>query len=243
MPILAKEEGMKEKITERKLIVHKIAFDLKAAEKIVEKDKTKFFAKLGFFKPKHEDIECESVHLFYEPFMVAKANYFLDYYQKKTYAIRIDEDVSEVIAFGQTFKPETMKEGILKRPYKAIFFDAQERVVHRAATRMALNRTGREVDPTRLPSGPTELEPEKVLKKDRDRVRELKTSPDVILDKIRKRTTQRPPDAGRITEEAFEVTEYTLVCIPVYEARCRRHKTGEIKILPISGVTGRVLLS
>lgn len=234
---------MKESIAERKLIVHKVAFDLKAAENIIEKDKTKFFAKLGFFKPRHEDIECESVQLFYEPFMVAKANYFLDYYQKKTYAFQIDDDVSEVIAFGQTFKPEAVKEGILKRPYKAIFFDAQERVVHRAATRMALNRTGREVDPTQLPSGPIELEPKKVLKKDRDRVRELKTSPDIILDKIRQRTTQRPPDVGRITEEAFEVTEYALVCVPVYEARCRRHKTGEIRILPISGVTGKVLLS
>jgi hypothetical protein len=242
VPTLAKEEEMKEKIAERKLIVHKIAFDQEAAENIVEKDKTKFFAKLGFFKPKHEDIECESVQLFYEPFLVAKANYFLDYYQKKTYAIRIDEDVSEVIAFGQTFKPEAMKEGILKRPYKAIFFDAQERVVHRAATHMALNRTGREVDPTRLPSGPTELEPEKVLKKDRDRVRDLKISPDIILDKIRKRTTKRPPDAEKITEEIFEVIEYALVCIPVYEARCRRLKSGEIRILPISGVTGKTLL-
>jgi len=238
---LAKEEEMKERIEERKLIVHKVAFDLEAVKNIVERDKTKFFAKLGFFKPKHEEIECESVQLFYEPFIVAEANYFLDYYKKKTYTIKIDEDVSEVIAFGQTFKPEAVKEGILKRSYKAIAFDAQERVIHRAASHMALNRTGREIDPTRLPSGPTEPEPEKALKKDSDRVRELKISPDIILDKIRKRTTKRPPDAGRITEEAFEVTGYALVCTPIYEARCRRLKTGEIKILPISGVTGKTL--
>ncbi|MDH5634609.1 MAG: hypothetical protein OEY30_02155, partial [Candidatus Bathyarchaeota archaeon] len=138
---------MKERIEKRKLIVHKIAFDLEAIKNIVEKDKTKFFAKLGLFKPKHEEIECESIQLFYEPLIVAKANYFLDYYKKKTYTIKIDEDVGEVIAFGQTFKPEAVKEGILKRPYKAIAFDAQERVIHRVATHMALNRTGREIDP------------------------------------------------------------------------------------------------
>ena len=238
---LIKEEKKKERIEERKLIVNKIALDLEAAKNIVEKNRTKFFAKLGFFKPKHEEIECESVQLFYEPFIVAKANYLLDYYKKKTYTIKIDEEVSEVIAFGQTFKPEAVKEGILKRPYKAIAFDAQERVIHRAATHMALNRTGREIDPTRLPSGPTEPEPEKTLEKDSDRVRELKISPDIILDKIRKRTAKRPPEVGRIAEEAFEVTEYALVCTPIYEARCRRLKTGEIKIMPISGVTGKML--
>jgi hypothetical protein len=236
---LAKEEEMKERIEERKLIVHKLAFEIEAAKNIIEKDKTKFFSKLGFFKPKHEEIECESVQLFYEPFIVAKANYFLDYYKKKTYAIEIDEHVIEVTAFGQTFKPEAVKEGILKRPYKVITFDAQERVIHRAATHMALNRMGREINPTKLPSSPAESNPQKTLEKENDRVRELEISPDIILDRIRKRTIIRPPNGGSITEERFEVTEYAVVCTPIYEARCRRLKTGEIRILSISGVTGK----
>jgi hypothetical protein len=238
---LAKEEKMREKIEKRKLIVHKVAFDLEAAKNIVEKDKTKFYAKLGLFKPKHEEIECESVQLFYEPFIMAKANYFLDYYKRKTYTIKIDENVSEVVAFGKTYKPEAVKEGFLKRSYKAIALDAQERVIYRVATHMALNRTGREIDPAKLPSGPTEPEPDKTLEKDSDRTRDLKISPDVILDKIRRRTAQRPSDVGGIEGEAFEVTEYVVVCTPIYEARCQRLKTGEIKILPISGVTGKAL--
>lgn len=235
---------MKERIAERKLVVHKTVFDTKAAKDIVEKDKTKFFAKLGFFKPKHEDIECESVQLFYEPFVVAKANYSLDYYRNRTYTIEIPEDVSEVVASGQTFKPEVAKEGILKRPYKTISFGAQERVIHKAATHMALDRKGREINPAKLPSGHVELNPEGTLKKDKDRVRDLEiSSSDIILDMIRERTTERPPNVGRITEETFEVTEYSVVCTPIYEARCRRLKTGEIRILPISGVTGKPLPS
>jgi len=214
---------------------------VKAAKNIVEKDKTKYFAKLSFFKPKHQDIECESIQLFYEPFIVAKAKYLLDYNRKKTYPIRIREDVIEVIAFGQTFEPEATKEGILRRPYKTISINAQERVIHKTATYMALNRKGREVNPTRLPSGPNELDPRGTLEKDMDRVRELEVSPEIILDKIRRRTTMRPPDVGSITEETFEVTEYAIVCTPIYEARCRRLKTGEIRILPISGVKGKPL--
>jgi len=61
---LAKEEKNEERIQERKLIVHKIAVDLETVKNVVEKGKTGFFAKLGFLKPKHEEIECESVLLF-----------------------------------------------------------------------------------------------------------------------------------------------------------------------------------
>ena len=241
---LAKEEKIEERIEKRKLIVHKIAIDPETAKNVVEKGKTGIFAKLGFLKPKHEEIECESVLLFYEPFLVAKANYFLDYYKKKTYTIRVGEEVSEVIVFGQTLKPEVVKErvkGLLKRPRKEIVFDAQERVIHEATVHIALNRTGREIDLTKLPSAPAEPEPERVLKECGDKARKLRVSPDSIIDIVRKRTVKRPPDIGRIAKEVFEVTEHAVVYTPIYEARCRHLKTGEIKIIPISGVTSKML--
>lgn len=241
---LTKEEKTEERIKERKLIVHKIAIDLETANNVVEKGKTGFFAKLGFLKPKHEEIECESILLFYEPFIIAKANYLLDYYQKKTYTIKVGDEVSEVIVFNQTLKPQIVKErvkGILKRSRKEIKFDAQERVIHEATVHIALNRAGREIDPTKIPSAPTEPEPEKVQKKISDKARKLKVSPDIIMDIIRKRAPDRPPDIGRIAKEVLEVTEHVLVYTPIYEARCRQLKTGEIKIIPISGVTGKML--
>ena len=241
---LVKEEKMEERIKKRKLIVHKIAIDLETAKRVVEKGKTGFFAKLGFLKPKHEEIECESLPLFYEPFVVAKANYFLDYYKKKAYAIRIGDEVSEVIVFGQTLKPKVVKErvkGILKRPHKEIMLDAQERVIHKATVYIALNRTGREIDPTKLPSAPAEPEPNKVLKECGDKARKLRFSPDGVIDIVRKRTVKRPPDIGRIAKEVFQVTEHAVVYTPIYEARCRHLKTGEIKIIPISGVTSKML--
>ena len=241
---LAEEEKTEEMIEERKLVVHEIAMDLENAKNIFEKDKTRFFAKLGFLKPKREEIECESILLFYEPFVVAKANYLLDYHKKKTYTIRVGEEVSEVIMFDQTLKPKVMKErvkGILKRSYKEIAFDAQERVIHEAKANIALNRTGREIDPTDLPSASTEPQPEKVLKECGDKVRKLRVSPDGIIDIIRERIVKRPPDIGRIARETFEVTEHAVVYTPIYEARCRHLKTGEIKIIPISGVTSKML--
>lgn len=241
---LAQEEKIEEVITERKLFVHKIAVNLENAKSIVEKDKTRFFAKLGFLKPKHEEIECESIMLFYEPFVVAKANYLIDYYKKKTYNIRVGDEVIEVIILDQTLKPKIMQErvkGILKRPYKEITLDAQERVIHEANANIVLNRAGREIDSAKLPSAPSETQPEKVLRECGDKARKLKIPPDSIIDIIRKRVLKRPSDIGSIAKETFEVTEHAVVYTPIYEARCRHVKTGEIKIIPISGVTNKML--
>jgi len=241
---LTKEGKFEERIGERKLIVHKIAIDFEGARNAVEKDKTKFFAKLGFLKPKHEEIECESILLFYNPFVVAKAHYFLDYYKRKTYTVRVGDEVSEVIVFDQILKPRVVKEwvkGIVKRPHKEIGFDAQERVIHEASAQIGLNGAGREIDHAKLPSAPVELEPEKVLKESGDGVRKFSVSPEKIIDIVRKRVARRPADVGRIIKEVFEVTEYSVIYTPVYEARCRRLKTGEIKIIPLSGVTSEML--
>jgi len=238
---LAKEEIDEEKTPERKLIVHKIFVGLETVRNVVEKDKTSFFAKLGFLKPKQEDIECESVLLFYEPFLIAKANYFLDYYENKTYRIKVGDNATEVVVFGQTLKPEVMSErvkGVLKRSHKEIVFDAQERVIHKAIEQIALNRTGREIDPTKLPSAPAEPEPEKILKECREKARKVGIT---LFNTLKDVVCKRPPNIGRIVEEVFEVTEHTLVYTPIYEARCRHLKTGEIKIIPISGVTGKPL--
>jgi hypothetical protein len=241
---LAEEKKIEEKIEKRKLIVHKIAIDLETAKNVVEKEKTGFFARLGVLKPKRGEIECESVILFYEPFVVAKANYFLDYYKKTAYTVRVGEEVSEVIVLGQTLKPKVVKErvkGILKRAHKEITFDAQERVIHKTTAHIAQNRTGREIDPNELPSATAEPEPEKVLKECGDKARKLRFSPDSIIDDVRKRTITRPPNIGRIAKEVFEVTEHAVVYTPIYEARCRNLKTGEIKIIPISGITSKML--
>jgi hypothetical protein len=238
---LAKEEIEEEKTPERKLIVQKIFVNLETVTNVVEKDKTSFFAKLGFLKPKQEDIECESVLLFYEPFLIARANYFLDYYENKTYRIKVGDNATEVVVFDQTLKPEVMSErvkGVLKRSHKEIVFGAQERVIHKAIEQIALNRTGREIDPTKLPSAPAELEPETVLKEYREKTRKVGLT---LFNTLKDIVCKRPPNIGRIVEEVFEVTEHTVVYTPIYEARCRHLKTGEIKIIPISGVTGKPL--
>ncbi|MCK4314024.1 hypothetical protein KAW04_04590, partial [Candidatus Bathyarchaeota archaeon] len=96
-------------------------------------------------------------------------------------------------------------------------------------------------DHAKLPSAPAEPEPERFLKEIGDRVRRFSVSPEKIIDIVQERVARRPADIGRIAKEVFEVTEYAVVYTPIYEARCRHLKTGEIKIIPLSGVTSKML--
>jgi hypothetical protein len=239
---LNKEEVVTEKISTRHLLVHELNVNPEGVRCIIEENKTKFFTRLGFLKPKQGEIECESILLFYESFLIAKANYFLDYYEKKKYQIRINNKTTQVKIFGQVLEPVVSMgriESFLKRSHKEVVFEGEERVIYERTKKIALNRKGRKINPAKLPKGTTEPEPRKVLIEYHERVRDLDLS---IVDTMRDIICKRPPNVNRVVKETFEVTEQCVVYTPIYEARCRHLKTKETKIIPISGVTKKLLL-
>ena len=229
-------------IGERKLIVHQVEYDPDTAWNLVENKKRMWFAKLGFLKPAPDEVICESLDLVYEPFIITRAHYFLDYYKPVLYTIKIGDGVNEVVIFGHTLQPEMIKtRRFFGRSNKAIIFDAYERMGHTVSSSLAITRMGQQIDPQQLPSGVPEVEPETILKQHRDYVRTIQISHEEIMERIYRQTAIRPLDVGEIINEVYEVTEYTIICTPIYEARCRQVKTGEIKIIPLSSVTGSLL--
>jgi hypothetical protein len=239
--VLTEDVGS-ERIGERKLIVHQVEYDPDTAWNLVDNEKPKWFAKLGFLKPAADEIICESLDLVYEPFIITKAHYFLDYYKSVLYTIKIGDDVNEVVIFGHTLQPEIINtRRFFGRSHQAIMFDAYERVGHTVTSSLALTRMGQQIDSQQLPSGVPEVEPEKTLKQHRDHVRTLQISHEEIMERIYQQTAIRPLNVGEIINEIYEVTEYIIICTPIYEARCRHSKTGEIKIIPLSSVTGSLL--
>ena len=231
-----------ERIGERKLIVHQVEYDHDTAWNLVENEKPKWFAKLGFMKPASDEVICESLNLVYEPFIITKAHYFIDYYKPVLYTIKIGDDVNEVVIFGHTLQPDMVNtRRFFGSSHKAIMFDAYERVGHSVSSSLALSRMGQQINPQQLPSGVPEVEPEKTLKQHRGHVRTLQIAHEEIMERIYQQTAIRPLDVGEIINEIYEVTEYIIICTPIYEARCRHVKTGEIKIIPLSSVTGSPL--
>jgi len=224
----------KEKICEMRTIVHKLVADEMSVRNFIEKEKTGFFSRLAVFKPKPEEVICEAITLYYEQYIVARANYTIDYYRRKVYPIKVEETVKEAIIFDKTLQPTGQEKG-----GKQISLEAKERVTTSVPTYLCLDKTGREIDPKKMPSGLEEPDSQRIL---RDLGNKLR-SPVVISDiigVIRGRTVKKPQDIERIVDEMFEVTELSAIYTPIYEARLRHLKTGVIKIVPISGITGKV---
>ena len=220
----------REKICEMRTVVHRVAVDEMSVRNFIEKEKTGFYARLGVFKPKPEEVVCEAVTLTYEPYVTAKANYTIDYYRKKVYPIRVEATVKEVIIFDKTLPPSGSQ----------ISLEAKERVTTSVPAYICLDKNGKEIDPKKLPAGVEELDSQRVLRDLGSRLRSPATTTDSIVSIMRSRIAKRPQDMERIVDELFEVTELSAIYTPIYEARLRHLKSGVIKVVPVSGITGKV---
>jgi hypothetical protein len=224
----------KEKICGMRTIVHRLAVDEMSVRNFVEKEKTGFYAKLGVFKPKPEEVVCEAVSLYYEQYVTARANYTIDYYRRKVYPIRVEDTVKEVIIFDKTLQPSGQEKG------KQISLEAKERVTTKIPAYLCLDKSGKEIDPKKLPTGVEEPDSQRVLKDLGNKLRSPAANPDTVVGIIRGRIVKRPQDIERIVDEMFEVTELSAIYTPIYEARLRHLKTGVIKVVPVSGITGKL---
>jgi len=240
-PPLTKDERTFKKPLKSLLLVHKISKDYKTIKDIIEKNMVEAFSKMYFLKPKANEIDCESITLCYDSFLLVNTKYSIEYYKNKKYNIKLDENVKEAIIFDHSLKPKVINEkkhGILKGTKKEIVIESKERVTHETTKQLALNRKGRKINRQKLPSAPSEPEPVKFLKNYATNVRHPEGSMWEILNK---NIINRPPDVAQVINENVEVTEQVLIYTPIYEARCRNLKSWEIKIIPVSGITGKIL--
>jgi len=215
--------------------VHRLAVDEMSVRNFIEKEKTGFYSKLGVFKPKPEEVVCEAITLYYEQYVIARANYSIDYYRRKVYPIRIEDTVKEVIIFDKTLQPSGQEKG-----GRQISLEAKERVTTSVPAYLCLDKTGREIDPKKLPTGVEEPDSQRVLRNLTNKLRSPAVTPDAVVGIIRGRIVKRPQGIERIVDEIFEVTEFSAIYTPIYEVRLRHLKTGVIKVIPISGITGKV---
>jgi len=218
-------------------IVHRLAVDEMSVRNFIEKEKTGFYSKLGVFKPKPEEVVCEAIALYYEQYVIARANYSIDYYRRKVYPIRIEDTVREVVIFDKTLQPSGQEKG-----GRQISLEAKERVTASVPAYVCLDKNGKEIDLKKLPSGVEEPDSQRVLRDLANKLRSPAATSNAVVGIMRSRIVKRPQDIERIVDEIFEVTELSAIYTPIYEARLRHLKTGVIKIVPISGITGKVYI-
>jgi hypothetical protein len=223
-----------EHIVDRKTIIYETLVDPTVIKLNGEKLKTQIFTKFLFLKPYREDIQFVSINKYYEPFVVVSGKYSIDYYRKSAYAFKLDKEVREVIVLNQQFKPEQSKD-----PYdqkrNMIKLEVEERIMKEINASLVVDRSGQDIPPERLPSAPSERNPEKLLTE--CGVQEIPEDADLEI--IQSRILKRPKDINRIVNEFIEVNERVVIYAPRFKLVYRNTLTGREKAIEFDGVTGK----
>ncbi|MCW4027139.1 MAG: hypothetical protein NWE76_06620 [Candidatus Bathyarchaeota archaeon] len=229
-----------EYIAELRTIVYKTTVDESTLKLIGEKEKLKLFKKMPFLKRGPEDIQFESLEKFYEPFITASGKYHVDYYRRRTYQLEAEDDVSELVIFNHVLKPETSTLAKMQRKGQTVELEADERVVREQSAYLILDWKGREITVDELPAAPAEENPEGILAEAGENVWSLEVTPEKAVETVRARIVDRPRNAVRMSSETFEVTERTVVYVPLYEVTYKKLDSGETKSLVVNGVTSAI---
>jgi hypothetical protein len=222
----------KERIAERKTIVYETRTDPTVIKVAGEKLKAQLFSRFGIMKPRSEEIKLISLDKYYEPYMIISGKYSIDYYRKCVYTVRIDKKVKEIILLNQKLAP-TQPIDPSMRDHNVIKLEGEERLMNELKASLILDRSGRDVSLTRLPSAPSERSPKKILAA--FGVKEI--APKADLEAIRSKILKRPKDINRLVNELFEVTERAVIYTPRFRVKFKNLRTGEEKNVEFDGVT------
>ena len=231
---------VQERITKRKTIVYKSRVDPTIVKLTAEKMKNKLFIKFGFSKPRPEEIRVVSVDKYYEPYVLIDGKYNVNYYKKRVYTLDIDRTAEKVKILDQMFTPESLV-GPTGEARKVIKLEAEESLSYEDKAYITLDKSGREIPPDQVPSAPSEDHPQKILKEFGKKSGKVKISPQKGVEIVKSRIVKRPPDAERVENELFQVSEHAVIYSPIYEITFRNLKTGEEKVIKIDGVTAKII--
>ena len=226
--------ALTEKIVKRKSIVHEVNLDPTMIRIAGEKLKLQLFAKFGFFKPKSDEIQFISSELYYEPYLVINGKYFIDYYRKCAYSIKIDEEIKEVVLFKKTFQPKQSNSG---KKRKQIEITGEERLTNEAKAFMVLDKDGKKAIINNIQSAPSAKNSKSVIKK--FKIKELPK--DFEINFLRNKIARRPKNPSKILQEVFEVSERTVIYAPRFKLYYKNIKTDEEKVLLLDGITSKRL--
>lgn len=233
--ITAEPSPSRGKIADRKTIVYETLVDQTVIKLRGERLKTGMFATFFFIAPPAEEIQLVSVSKFYEPFMILSGKYAIDYYRKSAYTIKLDKEAHEVQLLGQQFKPEQPKETTYGEKQNILKLEGEERITKEYKASLVLDQSGRDFAPERLPSAPSERNPQKILAE--SGTQEIPEDADLNI--IRARILKRPNDVNRVVTELFEVNERVVIYAPRYKLTYKDTVTGKEKAIIIDGVTAK----
>jgi predicted acyltransferase (DUF342 family) len=213
-----------------------------------EKLKSRLFAKIGFLKPKSEEVRLITVDKYYEPYIVVGGKYAIDYRKKRVFTDGIarfhyeDKAYCVLDMMGHEIDPKQLPfasskgrtlEELARSGTKLIPFAFSE-----GRTVEGLAKAGTKLVPFVSSKGHTVEE----LARARLKLVEVKISSEEEIEFLRSRIVSRPSDVGEVIKEIFEVSKRALIYCPMYQLTFRNVKTGKDAIAKIDGITGKTVL-
>jgi len=214
-----------------------------------EKLKSRLFAKIGFLKPKSEEVRLIIVDKYYEPYIVVGGKYAIDYRKKRVFADGIprfhyeDKAYCVLDMMGHEIDPKQLPfasskgrtlEELARSGTKLVPF-----AFSKGRTVGGLAKAGTKLVPFVSSKGHTVEE----LARARLKLVEVRISSEEEIEFLRSRIVNRPSDVGEVIKEIFEVSERALIYCPMYQLTFRNVKTDKDAIAKIDGITGKMILS
>ncbi len=232
-------EILPQKIADAKTVVLKTRLDSNVVRLQAEGLKRNFFAKLGFFKPKAEEIQLVGYEKYYEPYIVIGGKYSLDYCKKHAFSIEVEKATREVFIAGRKFEAVASKSG--KNLDQMINLEGEEYAHYERETFFVLDRLRREISPKSFSFAPYEVQLDGAADVNLN-LRRISISVNEIIELVRSKIAKRPPDLAEIIREIFEIRENTIVYRPFFEFTFHNTKTKEYVTLQVDGVSGDKIL-
>ncbi len=224
-----------QKIAPRRTVVYKTLIDPAVIRVAAEKNKHRLFNKFLFKLNKAEEIEFISTEKRYEPFTTVSGKYFIDYFRKNTYSIKVDKDVTEVLLLDKSFIPK-LDYNLLTSEHN-IKLEGEERIVRKLNAFLFLNRSGQELRIDDFPPAPSEENPQELVKS----LKMPEIDPNTEVEAIRKRIAWRPYDANRIVKEQFEIDERSIIYRPIFKVTYKCAKIGREAFFEFDGITSKII--
>jgi carbonic anhydrase/acetyltransferase-like protein (isoleucine patch superfamily) len=197
--------------------------------------KQNFFAKLGFLKPKVEDIQLVGSEKYYEPYIVIGGKYSLDYCRKHTFKIEVEKQTREIFIGGQKY--EVLASKSEKKLKQVIKLEGEDYAHYEKESFFVLDRMRREISLENFSFAPYDMQLKGASDLDLN-LRKVRISVNEIIELVRSRIAKRPPDLAEIIKEFFEITENTIVYRPFFEFTFHNKKANKYATLRVDGVSG-----
>ena len=229
-------ETLPQNVVDRKTAILKSRLDPDKAKLIGEDQKTNFFLKFGFPKPRSDDISLIGFTKYYEPFIVIGGKYSIDYCKKHIFELKADNHMQKVFLGGQEFKFEPLN---ARESSKVLRLVGEEHSHFENETYFILDR---ETTPEKVPLAPVENEMENLDNFDID-FRKARISLEEEINFLRSKIAKRPSDVDAIIKEIFEITERLTIYSPIYELSFQNIKNAKVVTVLIDGITGKLTIT